>query len=854
MYRRASRWEATESRCPVAPRSGGPRAHRLRQLRLTQHSPHHCSLPSAPARAGSVRCRAALPPAPLPATSGLGQPGEPRTEWTDAALLHTPLAQLMSAAAALRDQAHPHITFSPKVFLPLTRLCRDTCGYCAFTQDPVPGRRSFMTLEEVIKVAREGAAQGCCEALLTLGDRPEARWAEAGEELHAMGYASTLDYVEAAAAAVLHRTGLLPHINAGLMSASWLARLKAVSASQGLMLESGAPELLLPGGAHHGCPDKEPEARREVIRAAGRARVPFTTGLLVGLGESRAQRLADLRFLADCQQRWGHLQEVIIQNFRAKQGTAMAAWPEPPLEEVLWTVAAARLVLGPLVSLQAGGRGEPQGPGGQPLAGGSQQQGQGGRVWALCAPPNLTPEADDSQQGGAGARAAGWTALLRAGINDWGGISPLTRDWVNPEAPWPHLEALAQATAAAGFLLLPRLPVYPAYQGWRGAQPLGRTHTPSPGPEGGRPRPDCQAPPPCPPCPPPPALASAASHAPEAPAAPLSAWLSAEGGPGSVAAQVRRLADGSGLVRGSSWFAALPPSRPAPGSRGLPPPRWHVAMSEDGCLLGFPQPPGVSRRIALLLERVMLLATRHARQVMSEEQQQQQAAGGTEGGGPGGEGPWQARALPPAWVNPLGQADVAALLAARGPDCRAVLRAADQLRQMVCILKCGFCAFSKGKVCMQGGIHPEFSGGTYLQLLEAAKAGAPDIHVHAFSPLEVHQCVHGVQGAATLGLDLPDYLAQLRAAGLGSLPGTAAEVLCDDVRAALCPDKISTQRWLEVVEAAHRVGLRSTATLMFGHLEAGPWAAAAHLMRLRELQPLPALPPLARWLPHPLPA
>ncbi|KAJ9512994.1 hypothetical protein QJQ45_029203 [Haematococcus lacustris] len=572
--------------------------------------------------------------------SGQGQPGEPRTEWTDAALLHTPLAQLMSAAAALRDQAHPHITFSPKVFLPLTRLCRDTCGYCAFTQDPVPGRRSFMTLEEVIKVAREGAAQGCCEALLTLGDRPEARWAEVGEELRAMGYASTLDYVEAAAAAVLHHTGLLPHINAGLMSESWLARLKAVSASQGLMLESGAPELLLPGG---GAP-----------RLPGQGAGGQAGGLLVGLGESRAQRLADLRFLADCQQRWGHLQEVIIQNFRraqrmalgrgadllwplpppprAKQGTAMAAWPEPSLEELLWTVAAARLVLGPLISLQA--------------------------------PPNLTPEADDSQQGGAGARAAGWTALLRAGINDWGGISPLTRDWVNPEAPWPHLEALAQATAAAGFLLLPRLPVYPAYQGWRGAQPLSHTPPLSPGPEGGRPRPDCQTPPPCPP---PPALASAASHAPEAPAAPLSAWLSAEGGPGSVAAQVRRLADGSGLVRAALPLAAM----------ACPPPRWHVAMGEDGGLLGFPQAPGVSRRIALLLERVML----HARQVMSEEQQQQ-AAGGAGGGGPGGEGPWQALALPPGWVNPLGQADVAALLAARGPDCRAVLRAADQLRQM----------------------------------------------------------------------------------------------------------------------------------------------------------------------------
>eukprot|EP00884_Botryococcus_braunii_P011815 jgi/Botrbrau1/20634/Bobra.113_1s0059.2 len=691
------------------------------------------------------------------------------------------LRKLMTMAAAIRDNNHAFMTFSPKVFLPLTRICRDSCGYCTFAQPPTPGRRSFMTLEEVVEVARLGAAQGCTEALFTLGDKPEMRYPEVKEELHSMGYHTTLSYVAEAAGAVMRETGLLPHINAGVMSRADVAALRSVSASQGLMLESSSYRLMAPGLPHHDCPDKEPAARLATIDAAGQEGVPFTSGILIGIGETRAERLEALLLLRSLHLSYSHLQEVIIQNFRAKEGTGMARWPEPSLPDLLWTAAVARLVLPPSVSIQA--------------------------------PPNLTP--------GDAAAELGWRALLQAGINDWGGISPLTRDFVNPEAAWPHLHALAAATAAAGKALVPRLAVYPEY-------------------------------------------AKSASR-----------WLDRKDGSKSVAAAVLRTMDSEGLARASHWSPGLVesslghqsgvsrrssrPEESEASSRAEPDastsavhevhagrlrsapmwvaPRasWAVDLGPDG-LLSDVAKPSAHQEVLTLLHRVV------------------------EDG------------------HVLTEPEMTGLFAARGSDFEAVCRAADEVRRRVvgdevtyvvnrninytniCTFKCAFCAFSKGKqaeqlrgpaylipleevtrrtaeassrgateVCMQGGIHPDFTGEDYLRLLAAAKAGARDIHVHAFSPLEVWQ------GAATLGLPLRDFLLELKLAGLGSLPGTAAEVLDDTVRSVICPDKLSTSQWLQVVETAHEVGLRTTSTIMFGHCEEAPsWAL--HLALLRDLQ------------------
>ncbi|KAK9805644.1 hypothetical protein WJX72_009860 [[Myrmecia] bisecta] len=638
------------------------------------------------------------------------------------------LEELMASAAALRDEGHQFITFSPKVFLPLTRLCRDSCGYCTFALPPSPGRRAYMTLEEILEVARAGAQQGCTEALFTLGDKPELLYPEAAAELRSLGFTTTLEYVAEAAKVVMRQTGLLPHINAGVMGLEDVLALRKVSAGQGLMLESTSLRLMQPGGAHFHCPDKEPAARLATIEAAGQAQVPYTSGILIGIGETREKRVEALLAIRQLHQQYGHIQEVIIQNFVPKKGTAMVHVAGPPLEDLLWTVAVARHIFGPGMNIQA--------------------------------PPNLTP--GDNGQAVEGA----WRALLDAGINDWGGISPLTRDYVNPEKAWPHLQPLAAATAAAGKALLPRLTTYPEHvqDPWR--------------------------------------------------------WFDATGGRSSVAAAVLRLADSDGLARGSDWL-----------KQGT----WRVAVGADGLLEGCPGPEA-SPRVLALLHRVQ-----HQQHQLTED-------------------------------------EIASLFSARGADFRAICHAADALRQRqnddvvsyavnrninytnVCLYACQFCAFSKGKaaedlrgapylldlgeisrrtaeawdrgateVCMQGGIHPDFTGDTYLRILEAAKAGAPSMHVHAFSPLEV------TQGAATLNWPLERFLAALKEAGLGSLPGTAAEVLDDEVRAELCPDKLSTAEWLQVVEAAHRVGLRTSSTIMFGHCDT-PRSWARHLVALRGLQ------------------
>lgn len=627
-----------------------------------------------------------------------------------AALSEQPLADLMARARELRAQGHGRtVSFSPKVFIPLTKLCRDVCGYCTFAHPPRKGERAYMTVEEVLAVARAGAAQGCTEALFTLGELPEQRYRVAREELAKLGFESTLHYVAHVARRVVEETGLLPHINAGVMSADDLAMLRRVGVSQGLMLEGTAPSLLQRGGPHFGSTGKQPAARIDTIAAAGELAIPFTTGILVGIGETRRERIESLLVIRALAERYGHIHEVIVQNFQPKAGTRMASAEPPSFEELLWSAAAARLILGPEMNIQV--------------------------------PPNLSYER--------------FPDILSAGINDWGGVSPVTPDHVNPEAAWPTLERLRVATEAHGFDLVARLPVYPLAVKERDRWIDPALHTP-----------------------------------------------------------LLRSADSEGWGRADRW---------SPGLVGIEP--------------RLPQRPAIVTSGGL--------DAAIGRAVAGER---------------------------------LDEQAVASLFSARGGAFHAVCEAADALRAAVsgdvvryvvvrninytniCAYRCSFCAFSKGKgaehlrgkpyevdlgevsrraaeawdrgateVCMQGGIHPRFTGQTYLDLLKAAKAGAPGIHVHAFSPLEV------THGAETLGVSVRDFLSMLRDAGLGSLPGTAAEVLDEEARAILCPDKVDTAEWLDVVGTAHQVGLRTTSTIMFGHID-NPRQWARHLLALRDLQ------------------
>jgi FO synthase len=646
------------------------------------------------------------------------------------------LAALMPVAAALRDTGHGKlVSYSRKVFIPLTQLCRDVCHYCTFAHPPRKGEAAYLDAEQVLAIAGAGAKAGCKEALFTLGDKPELRYGAAREALIQLGHPTTLSYLEAMAGLVLKETDLLPHLNPGVMTRAETERLRPVSVSQGIMLESAAERLSRRGGPHFGSPDKAPARRLAAIAAAGEAAVPFTSGILIGIGETRLERIEALLALRALHERYGHIQEIIIQNFRAKPGTRMAASPEPDQADHLWTIAVARLIFGPDMNLQA--------------------------------PPNLMPDALE--------------AMVAAGINDWGGVSPVTIDHVNPEAPWPALDLLARRTADAGKLLVERLAIYPAY----------------------------------------------AQDAPR--------WLDAK-----LRTPVVRALDGQGLARTESW---------TPGA-GTPPP-------------AMPLTPSLSPPAGRGGTRACMVSGVPSRPSRGEGQ---------------GEGQLRDILDRAAAGETLAEAEIVRLFAARGDDFDAVCAAADTLRRQVsgdtvtyvvtrninytniCYFRCQFCAFSKGKlsenlrgrpynldmdeivrrseeawargateVCLQGGIHPEYTGATYLGVCSAIKDALPGMHVHAFSPLEVWQ------GAKTLGRTLPDFLAELRDTGLGSLPGTAAEILDDEVRAIICPDKVKTAEWLEVMEAAHGVGLRATTTIMFGHVERYEhWAR--HLLRLRALQ------------------
>ena len=632
---------------------------------------------------------------------------------SDADLLHTPLPELTALARAVRDEAYGRrVTYSPKVFIPLTMLCRDRCGYCTFAKAPARVTSPYLLPEEVLSIARAGQAAGCHEALFTLGERPELRYPLARQWLDDNGFASTVEYLAHACRLVLEETGLLPHANAGALYPDELAQLRPVSASQGMMVESLATDL----EAHRSAPDKDPARRLATLDAAGELHIPFTTGILVGIGDDRAGQVAALRAIAASHARFGHVQEVIVQNFLPKAGTSMARAEPCPPADLHWAIAVARLVLPPEVHIQA--------------------------------PPNLS---DDL------------APLLHAGIDDWGGVSPVTADHVNPERAWPALDILRGATESAGHVLAARLTVYPSFA--HDARDVVGRRPAFPGARRGR----CR-------------------------------------GPGP-----RR-----GLVLGWRGGAAM------------------------RCSTGPAAPP---------------------------------KAGGRRRGGP------VAEVLDGvALGQEVGVDEIVTLFSARGPEVPMVAEVADDLRRQVvgdaitfvqnrninytnvCTFKCRFCAFSKGplslnlrgapylleldeitrrvaeaeaegatEVCLQGGIHPNFDGDYYVHVLGAVRAASERIHIHGFTALEV------TEGARRSEVPLAEYLVRLKEAGLKTLPGTAAEILDDDIRALICPDKINTEQWLEAHRTAHSVGLRSNITIMFGSVEQ-PVHWARHIVRTRDLQ------------------
>ncbi len=678
------------------------------------------------------------------------------------------LDRVCAAAARVRDAGlvaagRPGVvTYSPKVFVPVTRLCRDRCHYCTFVTTPGhlerAGQAPYLSPDEILAIASDGAALGCLEALFTLGDRPEERWPEARAWLDEQGYDSTLAYVRAMAVRVLEETGLLPHLNPGVMSWEELNRLKPVAPSMGMMLETTSRRLFeTRGEAHHGSPDKDPAVRLRVLEDAGRLAVPFTSGLLVGIGETLEERADTIFALRAVGRQFGHLQEVIVQNFRAKPDTAMRHADDLDLDAYRAAIAVTRLILGPKARVQA--------------------------------PPNLVDLSE-------------CRALLEAGVDDWGGVSPLTPDHVNPERPWPSLDRLREVTEAAGLTLAARLTVHPEY-----------VVTGEP-------------------------------------------WLDPR-----VAGHVAALAGPDGL--------ALPGARPV----GLP---W---QEPDGGSI----PTGAGTGRTDLHTGVDSTGRTHDRRadfdtvygdwdevratVRREEHLPATRSGADRGG---------LSALAAAEADPGNLSDEHAftLITAEGELLDRVIRLADDLRREtvgdevtyvvnrninftnVCYVGCRFCAFAQRRtdadayslsldqvadraeeawalgateVCMQGGIDPQLPGTAYFDLAAAVKARVPEMHVHAFSPMEI------VNGATRTGLSVEDFLIKARESGLGTIPGTAAEILDDEVRWILTKGKLPTQTWVDVVTTAHRVGLRSSSTMMYGHVD-NPRHWVTHLNVLKRIQ------------------
>ena len=625
---------------------------------------------------------------------------------------NTNTSELVREASSIRDAGFGSlITYSPKVFIPLTHLCRDVCHYCTFAKTPKRISSPYMSIDKVIESAKEAEKFGCKEALFTLGERPELRYSAARKALSSMGYSTTLEYLKVASQAVIENTELLPHLNPGCMTLDEIKELRPFSASMGMMLESSSKRLCEKGGPHYGSPDKDPEKRLATLENAGKAKVPFTTGILIGIGETRLERVESLLDIKKSNDNYGHIQEVIIQNFKPKQDTKMSEHEEPLMEELLWTIAVARIIFGSSMSIQA--------------------------------PPNLSPD--------------NLSLLVDSGINDWGGVSPLTPDYVNPEAPWPHLVDLEKQTYVSGKTLTPRLTVYPSY--------INN----------------------------------------------LTEWVD-----DGLKSRILKQSDSSGLARDTNW------------TTGRNNPNFKLKTNSI-----------IPLRHSSALKEIVDL-TLNMKEVKEDQ--------------------------------------IVKLFEARGPDFNYVNKAADELRKdlvgeeityvvnrninytNICYFNCTFCAFSKGKtseelrgkpydisldeivrrskeayqrgateVCLQGGIHPKYNGDTYKSIISSIKEAQPELHIHAFSPLEIWQ------GANTLNKELAEYLQELKALGLSTLPGTAAEILDDEIRQEICSDKITTNEWLEVMKTAHSVGMNTTATIMFGHIDK-PIHWSRHLLRILKLQ------------------
>ena len=707
--------------------------------------------------------------------------GKPLDQTEAAVLLHArggDLRALLGYARRTRDAGleaagRPGIiTYSKKVFIPLTRLCRDRCAYCTFATVPKHLDSPFLSPDEVLDIAREGARLGCKEALFTLGDRPEARWRQAREWLDAHGYDDTLSYVRAMAIRVLEETGLLPHLNPGVMTWQDFQRLKPVAPSMGMMLETTSSRLYeTRGGPHFGSPDKDPKVRLRVLEDAGRSNVPFTTGILIGIGETIEERADSIFAIRRVAREYNGIQEVIVQNFRAKPDTKMRDTPDAELEDLAATIAVTRLILGPKARVQA--------------------------------PPNLV---GDQHQ-----------LILDAGIDDWGGVSPLTPDHVNPERPWPQIDELAQLTAAAGFTLRERLTVYPPYI----REP----------------------------------------------------WLDPR-----VARHVAALADPrTGLANEAARPEGMPWQEPD-GGWGDASGRTDLHVSIDTIGRSADRREDFSEVYGdweILSERTRLAADAAAIST----------AGPAPAGAPAESAPAApavarpgevAAALRQAERDPAGLTDdqAVALLGADGADLDALAALADGLRREVngddvtfvvtrninftnvCYTGCRFCAFAQRRtdadaytlsldqigdraeeawaagateVCMQGGIHPDLPGTAYFDIAAEVKRRSPGMHVHAFSPMEV------MNGVARTGLPLREWLVRAREAGVGSLPGTAAEILDDDVRWVLTKGKLPAADWIEVVSTAHDLGIPTTATMMYGHVDA-PHHWVGHLRVIRGIQ------------------
>ena len=627
--------------------------------------------------------------------------------------ISTPLIDLMEEASGLRDQEKFLITYSKKVFIPLTMLCRDVCHYCTFAKVPRKLSSPFLRPDQVLKIAKTGEKHYCKEALFTLGEKPELRYKAAREDLKYLGYDTTLDYLHAMAKMVLDETGLLPHLNPGTMSMDEIKHLKEVSLSMGIMLESASKRLCQKGGPHYGSPDKDPELRLQTIQNLGELNVPVTTGILIGIGETREERLESLLAIKQLHEKYEHVQEIIIQNFIPKPDTKMKNVKAPEPVELLWTLSMARIIFGPTMNIQC--------------------------------PPNLNKGL--------------LSGIIDSGINDWGGVSPVTNDHVNPESPWPDLELLKLSTNNKGFELQERLAVYPEYQ----KDPK---------------------------------------------------WVDS-----NLKPHLLELSDSEGYGRHNKWRCGESLKVPKTGKH----PIW------------TDHEPSGSVEISNIISKSFT-------------------------------------------QKDLSHSEITSLFKARGNDFHLILNKANELRQIInaeevsyvvtrninytniCKYTCHFCAFSKGKtkenlrgkpyllsfeeignraleawnrgateVCMQGGIHPHFDGETYLNICNAITTKVPDMHIHAFSPLEI------THGATSLGISIENFLIMLKESGLKTMPGTAAEILDDDVRKNICPDKLNSNQWLEVIKTAHHVGIKTTSTIMFGHQEhIEHWST--HLIKLRELQ------------------